>query len=315
MKNDSKIGIYYPGFTRKAITFSIDDGDIPNDIKFLEIVRPAGILGTFNISSPTKTTPEQYREIYRGYEIANHCAYHPLLMVDGQEYAVSDEPYDKQTARDYTESDPVIYKSSVENIYLIVNKGVARRITDKENYFRFACENRVALEEIFGKGSVKAYVWPFRDPKDEWLYNALCGEGYTYIRGGGPFPIEEQTFNIPNDKTHWKYTARETNLLYAMNVYENYPDDGNLKIFSFGVHARDYERNDKWGDLKTFAEKYGNRPNDYYYATNADIIEYEAATKSLIITDTKIENPSNIDVYVTVDGKQSVISAHTTLEY
>ena len=54
MKNNSKIGIYYPGFTRKAITFSIDDGDIPNDVKFLEIVRPAGILGTFNISSLLK---------------------------------------------------------------------------------------------------------------------------------------------------------------------------------------------------------------------------------------------------------------------
>ena len=66
---------FYPGWTRKAISFSIDDGNLVMDQKFKDIVEPYGIKGTFNLCSDrlTKMSPEEYREFYRGYEIANHC--------------------------------------------------------------------------------------------------------------------------------------------------------------------------------------------------------------------------------------------------
>ena len=41
----------YPGFTRRAITFTIDDGIIKWDEKFISICRPYGIRGTFNLCS------------------------------------------------------------------------------------------------------------------------------------------------------------------------------------------------------------------------------------------------------------------------
>ncbi len=315
MKNNSRLDFYFPGWTKKSVTFTIDDGDIPNDRKFLDIVRPLGILGTFNISSPERVTVEEYRELYRGYEIANHCAHHPLLFLEGQEYIVSDEPYTKETAREYTEDDPVIYKHSVEGIYLIVNKGTARKITDRENYLRFAKENRKALEEIFGEGTINGFVWPYGERNDAWLYQKLCEEGYSYMRCSRILPPEKQDFNIPEDKTHWRYTADHRDLLSAMELYENYSDDGNLKTFIIGVHARDYERNGKWDDLRRFVRIYGNRPNDYYYATNIDIIEYEAAVKALVITEDCVENPSDIDVYLTISGKREVLKAKTFLKY
>lgn len=315
MKNNSKLDFYFPGWTKKSITFSIDDGDIPNDKKFLDIVRPAGILGTFNISSPIRTTIEEYRELYRGYEIANHCAHHPLLFHEGQKYIVADEPYTKEIAREYTEADPVIYKHQHEGLYLIVNKGTARKITDRENYLRFAKENRVALEEIFGEGSIKGFVWPYGDQKDEWVYRGLCEAGYTYMRCGRIVPPEKQDFNISDDKTHWRYTANDRDLLSSMELYENYSDDGNLKVLIIGVHARDYERNGKWDDLREFARRYANRPNDYYYATNIDIIEYEEAVKGLIISEDAIENPSEKDVYLKICGERTVIKAKTSIKY
>ena len=42
---------FFPGWTRKSVTFTIDDGNVAMDKKFLDIVRPAGILGTFNLCS------------------------------------------------------------------------------------------------------------------------------------------------------------------------------------------------------------------------------------------------------------------------
>ena len=39
---------YFPGWVRKSVSFTIDDGNIEMDKKFIDIVRPAGVLGTFN---------------------------------------------------------------------------------------------------------------------------------------------------------------------------------------------------------------------------------------------------------------------------
>jgi hypothetical protein len=38
-----KIEIYYPNSSRKAISFTIDDGNVPRDKNFIDIVNPHGI--------------------------------------------------------------------------------------------------------------------------------------------------------------------------------------------------------------------------------------------------------------------------------
>ena len=53
--------------------------------------------------------------------------------------------------------------------------------------------------------------------------------------------------------------------------------------------------------------KYGDRPNDYWYATVADIFDYEDAVKSLKISENTIENPSSVTLYVKIDGKETVL--------
>ena len=83
MLNNERIGIYFPGFTRKSVTFSIDDGNIDFDKPFLDILKPAGIKGTFNLTEPRRLTPEEYRAFYEGYEIANHCQHHPMCFAEG----------------------------------------------------------------------------------------------------------------------------------------------------------------------------------------------------------------------------------------
>ena len=72
---------YFPGWVRKSVSFTIDDGNVEMDKKFIDIVRPAGILGTFNLCYSDKMSPEEYREMYQGFEIANHVIYHPEIFV------------------------------------------------------------------------------------------------------------------------------------------------------------------------------------------------------------------------------------------
>lgn len=308
MKNN-KVEIFFPGWTKKSVTFTIDDGKIKYDTKFLEILRPYGIVGTFNLCAPTSATPDEYRALYKGYEIANHCKNHPLVFDEGQPFTVSDDEFDKFNSREYTDDDPVVYKTKVECIYRIHNIPSRVRpdgwfpITDRENYFRFVSETRDELEEIFGKGSVKSFVWPYKEQSNEVLLESLKNAGYNSIRKTGELGSSTE-FNLPSDRMSWSYNAGATTLLSTMYEYEAFADDGNLKFFCFGVHSYDFEKAGKWDDLAEFAKRYGNRPEDYYYATVSDIFEYEDAANNLIITDTEVVNNSDKTLYLKIKGER-----------
>ena len=315
MKN-IKVSSYFPGWTRKSLTFTIDDGNIKYDGPFLDILRPYGIKGTFNLCAPTRAMPEEYRRLYEGYEIANHCKNHPLCFDEGQAYRVSDEPFNSLTSAEYTEDDPVVHKTAVEGVYRIHTNPARPRpdawnnITSCDDYIRFVRETRCELEEIFGKGSVKSFVWPYREQTNERLFSLLLKEGYNSIRKTGA--LNDSTgFSLPADRMRWSYNATCNNLLSLMEQYDKLEDDGELKFFSFGVHSYDFERAEKWDDLREFAKLYGNRPEDFWYASVSEILEYEDAVKSLVINDCEIENNSSIKVYAEINGEKTVIAPHS----
>ena len=120
-------------------------------------------------------------------------------------------------------------------------------------------------------------------------------------------------FNLPTDRMEWGVTAYSTNLSERMAEFDALADDGELKFFCFGLHAVDFERNGKWEELRAFARDFGNRPSDFWYATVSEIFEYEDAMNSLQITDEKIINPSDKELYVSIDGKRYVVSPTSEL--
>ena len=319
MKDNSKIQIYFPGWTKKSLTFTIDDGNIKMDTKFLDIIRSAGILGTFNLCDTSRATRDEYLELYKGYEIANHCKHHPFVFEDGMKYQITDEPFDSNNSRDYTEDDPVVYKAETESLYKIHNIPTRIKpngwfsITDKENYLRFSREAKCELEDVFGKGSVKGFVWPYREQNNSSLFEALTKEGYNSIRKTGEVGVS-RNFDLPDDRMRWSYTATNRSMLNHMAEYEKYSDDGKLKFFAFGVHSYDFERDNNWCDLAEFANKYGNRPDDYYYATVSDIFEYEDAVNALIVNDSEIINNSDRKIYLSLSGKRVIIEPNSKLK-
>ena len=111
----------------------------------------------------------------------------------------------------------------------------------------------------------------------------------------------------------WTYNADHSNLLHYAERYEAYPDDGELKFFSFGVHSWDFERLGKWDDLKTFAEKYGDRPETYYYAGVGEIFDYQDATEKVEFTDTTVKNGSDMTVYFEYGGEKYTLAAGESL--
>ena len=62
-----------------------------------------------------------------------------------------------------------------------------------------------------------------------------------------------------------------------------------------------------------FAKTYGARPEDYFYATVAEIYDYATATAALEITDTEIKNPTKIDLYIKIDEKRRIVKAKRSI--
>ncbi|MBR2611688.1 MAG: polysaccharide deacetylase family protein [Clostridia bacterium] len=302
---------YFPGFTRKSVTFTIDDGNLEMDRKFISIVAPYGIKGTFNLCGNRiiEGNREEILELYRGFEIANHCAWHPFCFGEEVAERITDEPFSEATA----DPDKVYHNPRVPHLYYVHTAKGWRKGTFAKEYLLFAKEGQEQLEEVFGEGNVHGFVWPFGKQKSVECYEGLVAMGFPHMRITGNV-LDTTGYAIPADFLNWSYNANNKAIRAQVPIYEAYPDDGELKFFSIGVHSIDFERDNNFCDLEYFARTFGNKPELYYTAGVDEIFRYSVAAKSLIVTDAYVENPSDMDIYIKVDGEKFIVRAHTKLD-
>lgn len=304
-----KLGFTYPGWVRKAVTFTIDDGNIPLDRKFIGYVGPAGIRGTFNLCTPLRAdmTAQDYRDFYAGYGIADHCRYHAYPFSPARPKAnIAGEPYVPG------EADPEkLYRTEEEGLYRIRTWGWTY-IADDDKYMECVESCRQELEAVFGKGSIKGYVWPNGAQENPGVFRRLCGAGFGSIRATGC--VEDSTgFALPADRMAWSYNANYKDMAEVARKYAEYPDDGGLKFFCFGVHSHDFENAGRWDVLEDFCKKFAAGREKYWSAPVDDIFDYEDAVKAVRCEGGRICNPSGLTVYAEADGKRLVLAPGETL--
>ncbi len=305
---------YFPGFVRKSVTFTIDDGDMTNDPLFINIVKPAGIKGTFNLCG----LKDGMLSLYEGYEVANHHILHTTPMRDGFDYSGVEfvdgylPPADEQDyGKIYIKAQTVDGKR-VEGLYYVhytlygSTAGWHPLATD-ETYIEYLEWTTDSIDEMFGEDSCVGFAYP-HGALSETIKKYIEEAGYLYARKTGNLKATTN-FAMPADRFAWTYNADVSCMLDVMAQYDAYGNDGELKFFAFGVHAKDFVG--KWDVLETFAELYGNRPDEFWYATNREIFEYEDAVKALEISDEKIVNSSDIDLYVKINGEEVIIEANS----
>ncbi|MBE6553032.1 MAG: hypothetical protein E7666_01670 [Ruminococcaceae bacterium] len=301
---------YYPGWVRKVFTFTIDDGNIKLDKKFIDHVKPAGICGTFNLKTPLKqASPEEYRALYRGYEIANHCKYHAYAFTEETTREHKNEPFDRESA-----DKRYLYPTAEEGLYRVYTYAWCYVATD-EKYLSLVRECSEELEAVFGKGTIRDYVWPCGEQKNPTCVDRMVKEGgFRSLRKTGNIGAKIG-YPLPSDRMHWSYTCNplHDDLCAMAKAYEEYPDDGKLTWFCFGLHSHDYENANRWGMLAEFCDRFGNRPETFWSAAVGEIFDYEDAVKSVVVTDTEIVNPSEVDLYIKVHGKRMILGAKSSI--
>ncbi len=296
--------ITYPNGSMKSITFSIDDGVYTPDTKFLSIVRPAGIKGTFNLVGTNVQSnldrsyynAEALREMYDGYGIANHGYYHTRLLNESE---ASDSKY-------------VQLEGAPEGVYKDSSVSGEYYYSTLEAYKDDIKNNDEYLENFFGEDSVVSYAWPFGIQSSKEDFENVNAYVKSFCDGARRSIENTDTFLAPTDWYDWGYNVNHTNLLTKAATFAALDAGTTLRMLAIGVHSNDYENNDKWTELEEFASLYGSKPSDYWYATVDDIREYIEASKALIFDDGVITNNSSYDIYAKLNGKSIVIPAFSS---
>ncbi|MBE6563486.1 MAG: polysaccharide deacetylase [Ruminococcaceae bacterium] len=162
-------------------------------------------------------------------------------------------------------------------------------------------ENKEFLENLCGY-TVRGMSYPFGSFDDRVI--ELCREeGMEYSRT----VADTHDFDLPENFMMWHPTCHhvEADKALADRFAESKKP---LKLLYVWGHSYEFYDEEKWEKLESFLSEISGR-EDTWYATNIEILDYVSALDALEISEEKIYNPSDIDLWVTVDGEAAKIGA------
>ena len=203
------------------------------DKMLLDILKPVGIRGTFNLCSNIHAGKESLiREFYEGYGIANHCKHHPLAPSDSVEYIIADEPFDERSA----DATKVYRVEGKDGFFWRMQPNGWRQMVFADVYVRLAKESLDELNAIFGEGSVRDFVWPYGEQNNAQIKAYVYSAHRSTRKTGCTRSLDG--FAIPRNKQAWSYNADHTNLLEVMAEYEKYLSDRNSYAEKYSTYVK-----------------------------------------------------------------------------
>lgn len=251
----------FPGFKKKAVTFSYDDGHI-NDKKLVEILNKYGLKGTFNVNSSCILNPgknrlslKQAKELYKngGHEVAVHGARH-LSLSD----------MDVATATNEILGDRIALEKGFGKII----KGMAYANGDITDEY---------LLSVKASGIKYARVVPSRrnfDLPTDWLkLSPTCHHNDPEL-----FNLTDKFLNEPDRAYYWSRRQR---------------------LFYIWGHASELDYNDGWERIEKFCSLVGNNP-EIWACTNMELYDYIKAYQRLEfdVENKFCFNPTSTTIYM-----------------
>lgn len=272
----------YPGYVQKAVTFSYDDC-LDTDTRLIEIFNKYGIKGTFNLvtnvfNNASEARRAEIKARYEGFETANHTQTHPRM------YLTQDETING------TVYHPISLQECEENI--------ANGFND--------------IDTLFG-GTCQGLVWPYTAPSQRSDYNELMEYIKTQTNTKYIRPVTERgaDFSLPEDWYNWMPNCHHNNSEQMAHNFIKEENDGELKLLYIWGHTYEFDRTPElfsWDDMEQLCKTLSEQ-NDMWFASNIEIHDYVEALNSLEIGENSIYNPSDIDVYVQLNGENMCIPA------
>ena len=269
----------FPGFLRKAVTLSYDDGVI-FDRRLIDIMNQHGLKGTFNINSELfspagirqgrRLTQEKTWQLYSnsGHEIAVHGAKHLSLAAVNTSAVVRDVLVDRE---------------NLEKLFGCIIQGMA-----------------------YANGSYNDEVVDILEK---------CGIHYSRTtKSTESFDVPTDWLRLPATCHHKNPRLMELAKSFVETTDTAYMWRNRPMLFYLWGHSYEFNDDDNWDVIEEFAAYIGNRP-DIWYATNGQIYDYvQAFTRLQYSADgSLIYNPSSCDVYLNYYKKEIIVPAGKTV--
>ena len=269
---------FYPGWVRKSITFTIDDGNVVLDRKFMNYVKPAGIKGTFNIignhygsGDPNRLSYDDLKELFfpKGHEVANHCMHHAAPI----------------------------------------------NLTPVEG-MREVIEGRRAAETFYDR-ILRGFAYPDRTETNETIKSYLRMSGTAYARateGTGTFALPKDFYNwLPTCKHTDENALALAQTFLDADPRAKYCSQRDSLLFFVWGHSFECPADD-FRQFEALCALLGGH-EDIWYAPCIDICDYIRTYDSLIasVDNTLLFNPSPLRVWLDWDEKRFTVGPGETI--
>jgi len=182
-------------------------------------------------------------------------------------------------------------------------------IMPREKMLSEILDDRINLEKLCGY-PVRGMSYPY-GLYDDNVVNVFSSAGIEYSRTVD----STNRFSLPTDYMRWHPTCHHSHdIMQKLNDFEN--DNSTMpKLFYIWGHSYEFDRNDNWNIIEDFCAAAGNRGDEFWYATNIEIVDYLNALKALRFTANcdKVYNPSCIKCVISADDKAVVINPGETV--
>ena len=168
-------------------------------------------------------------------------------------------------------------------------------------------DNRIALEKYCGY-LVRGASYPYGNCHTD-VVNSAKMAGIAYSRT----TKATNGFGIPDDFMKWDPTCHFSN---AENLADSFVErskkEWTRQLFYIWGHSYELDTEEAWKSMEKLCQKIGGIDN-VWYATNIEICDYITALKQLRIyaDNSAVYNPTDTDLWITVDGK-TVAVPHMT---
>lgn len=272
--------ICWPGFLKKALTLSYDDG-VRQDLRLAQIMDAHGIKGTFNINGRDYTEDRQ-------------------------------EQKEKTRERLTREEAQALYNTPCHEVALHGYRHPFLEQLPAGNAAWEIVKDRETLEEMFGT-IVRGMAYPMGTHDDD-VIQTLKQCGVVYSR------TTKSTFGfqLPEQWHRWHPTChhREKEMPTLCDKFLNL-EIGNRKprLFYLWGHSYEFDESDNWYVIEDFCAKMGGR-QDIWYATNMEIYEYLTAARSIVasVDGSRIHNPTATALYLGAGGKNIFLEPGQTVQ-
>ena len=253
----------YPYGKKKAFNVTYDDG-VVQDIRFVKMLNQYQLKGTFNLNS--SLLENEYEWTHESGCVVKRLKIDDVIsLYTGHEIA------------SHTLTHPYMDSLSKEEILHELSM-------DKAN-----------LEKIFFK-EIKGFAVPF-DYYSELIEMCVKECGFEYAR----ISEESHSFCPQNDFYKWRATIFHCDDKLKGLVQQFIENDDELALFQIVGHTYDLDIENKWNIIENVFEVI-SKQNDILPMTTIEIIDYLKAMNKVEITNSYIQNNSDISLWFSINN-------------